>query len=91
MRSAKRWTTSKLGRTGLEVSRICLGCMSYGDPGAGLPRPGRCDEDDSRPFIKQALEAGINFFDTANVYSHGTQRGDRRPRAARISRDAKKW
>ena len=61
----------KLGRTGLKVSRICLGCMSYGDPG---PRhhPGRSTKDESRPFIKQALELGINFFDTANVYSDGT-------------------
>lgn len=61
----------KLGRTGLEVSRICLGCMSYGVPERGnhtwsLP------EEQSRPFIRQALEAGINFFDTANVYSDGT-------------------
>jgi aryl-alcohol dehydrogenase-like predicted oxidoreductase len=60
-----------LGRTGLQVSRICLGCMSYGEPGRGnhawtLP------EDQSRPFIKRALEAGINFFDTANVYSDGS-------------------
>jgi len=61
----------KLGKTGLDVSRICLGCMSYGIPDRGnhlwtLP------EEESRPFIKQALEAGINFFDTANVYSDGT-------------------
>ncbi|WP_207478514.1 aldo/keto reductase [Arenibaculum pallidiluteum] len=61
----------KLGRTGLDVSRICLGCMSYGDPGRGnhawtLP------EEESRPFIRKALELGINFFDTANVYSAGT-------------------
>ncbi|HTH99995.1 MAG TPA: aldo/keto reductase [Acidisoma sp.] len=61
----------KLGKTGLDVSRICLGCMSYGIPDRGnhlwtLP------EDESRPFIRQALEAGINFFDTANVYSDGT-------------------
>jgi aryl-alcohol dehydrogenase-like predicted oxidoreductase len=61
----------KLGRTGLEVSRLCLGCMSYGVPERGnhswsLP------EEESRPFIKKALELGINFFDTANVYSDGT-------------------
>jgi 1-deoxyxylulose-5-phosphate synthase len=62
---------TRLGRTGLEVSRICLGCMSYGDPARGnhswsLP------EDESRPFLKQALELGITFFDTANVYSDGS-------------------
>ncbi|WP_354548127.1 aldo/keto reductase [Kaistia defluvii] len=62
---------TRLGRTGLEVSRLCLGCMSYGDPARGnhawtLP------EAESRPFIRKALELGINFFDTANVYSDGS-------------------
>lgn len=62
---------TRLGRTGLEVSRLCLGCMSYGDPARGnhawtLP------EAESRPFIKKALDLGINFFDTANVYSDGS-------------------
>jgi 1-deoxyxylulose-5-phosphate synthase len=61
----------RLGRTGLEVSRICLGCMSYGDPARGA-HAWSLPEDQSRPFIKKALEAGINFFDTANVYSDGT-------------------
>jgi 1-deoxyxylulose-5-phosphate synthase len=61
----------KLGRTGLEVSRICLGCMSYGSPGQGN-HAWSLGEDESRPFIKRALEAGINFFDTANRYSLGT-------------------
>jgi 1-deoxyxylulose-5-phosphate synthase len=61
----------RLGRTGLEVSRICLGCMSYGVPERGS-HPWTLDEESSRPFIKKALEAGINFFDTANVYSDGT-------------------
>lgn len=61
----------KLGRTGLEVSRICLGCMSYGIPDRG-PHPWTLDEEQSCPFIRQALEMGINFFDTANVYSDGT-------------------
>ena len=61
----------KLGRTGLDVSRLCLGCMSYGEPGRGnhawtLP------EAESRPFLRKALDLGINFFDTANVYSDGT-------------------
>lgn len=61
----------KLGRTGLDVSRICLGCMSYGVPERGNHR-WVLPEDESRPFIKRALELGINFFDTANVYSDGT-------------------
>ncbi|WP_375423830.1 aldo/keto reductase [uncultured Friedmanniella sp.] len=60
-----------LGSTGLQVSRVCLGCMSFGEPDRGnhswtLP------EDQSRPLIRQAVEAGINFFDTANVYSAGS-------------------
>jgi aryl-alcohol dehydrogenase-like predicted oxidoreductase len=61
----------KLGRTGLEVSKICLGCMSYGVPDRGT-HPWTLDEDASRPFLRRALELGINFFDTANVYSDGT-------------------
>jgi 1-deoxyxylulose-5-phosphate synthase len=61
----------KLGRTGLDVSRICLGCMSYGVAERGN-HSWTLDEEASRPFIKRALEAGINFFDTANVYSDGT-------------------
>src|ERR1700726_1503436 len=60
----------KLGRTGLEVSRICLGCMSYGVPDQGN-HAWSIDEAESRPFIKRALEGGINFFDTANRYSLG--------------------
>nr|WP_275542159.1 aldo/keto reductase [Fimbriiglobus ruber] len=55
----------------MKVSRICLGCMSYGVPERGT-HPWSLDEAASRPFIKQALDAGINFFDTANVYSDGT-------------------
>ncbi|ACK52242.1 aldo/keto reductase [Methylocella silvestris BL2] len=62
---------ARLGRTGLEVSRICLGCMTYGVPGRG-PHRWTLDEDASRPLIRQALESGVNFFDTANVYSDGT-------------------
>ncbi|HZT64795.1 MAG TPA: aldo/keto reductase [Acidimicrobiales bacterium] len=61
----------KLGRTGLEVSAICLGCMSYGEPDRG-GHPWSLDEEASRPFIERALEKGINFFDTANVYSLGS-------------------
>lgn len=62
---------SRLGNTGLRVSRICLGCMSYGVPERG-PHAWTLTEDESRPHIKRALEVGINFFDTANVYSDGT-------------------
>lgn len=61
----------KLGTTGLEVSRICLGCMSYGVPERGT-HPWSLNEQESRPFIRKALELGINFFDTANIYSDGT-------------------
>jgi len=59
----------RLGSTGLMVSRVCLGCMSYGLPGEG--NPWVLNEEQSRPYIKRDLEAGINFFDTANVYSGG--------------------
>jgi aryl-alcohol dehydrogenase (NADP+) len=62
---------TKLGSTGLDVSRICLGCMSYGEPDRGA-HPWSLSEADSRPFLKAALDAGINFFDTANVYSAGS-------------------
>jgi 1-deoxyxylulose-5-phosphate synthase len=61
----------KLGSTGLDVSPICLGCMSYGDPARG-PHPWSLDEETSRPFFRRAIEAGINFFDTADVYSAGS-------------------
>lgn len=61
----------KFGNTGMDVSRICLGCMSFGEA-----RPGWhqwvLDEEHSRPVIKRALELGINFFDTANIYANGT-------------------
>ena len=61
----------KFGRTGLEVSPLCLGCMTYGTPDRGA-HAWTLDEAASRPLIKQALELGINFLDTANVYSDGT-------------------
>ncbi len=61
----------RLGSTGLKVSRLCLGCMTYGVPERGA-HPWSLDEEKSRPFIKRALELGINFFDTANTYSDGT-------------------
>ena len=63
--------TVKLGSTGLEVSRLCLGCMSYGVPERGT-HPWTLGETESRPFLKRALDLGFNFFDTANVYSDGT-------------------
>jgi aryl-alcohol dehydrogenase-like predicted oxidoreductase len=61
----------RFGQTGLKVSRICLGCMTYGVPERGA-HPWSLNEESSRPFIKHALELGINFFDTANTYSDGT-------------------
>src|SRR4051794_2248032 len=61
---------TRLGNTGLQVSRICLGCMSFGDPAEG--RPWVLDEEAARPIFTAALEAGITFFDTANVYGAGT-------------------
>ena len=61
---------TRLGSTGLEVSRICLGCMSFGDPTRG--REWSLPEEESRPIIRKAFESGINFFDTANVYATGS-------------------
>lgn len=58
----------RFGQTGLEVSRLCLGCMTYGDP---TWRPWVLDEEAARPFLRAAWEAGINFFDTADMYSLG--------------------
>ena len=60
----------RLGNSGLKVSRLCLGCMSFGQPTENWSWV--LNEEESRPYIKRALEAGINFFDTANVYSNGT-------------------
>jgi aryl-alcohol dehydrogenase-like predicted oxidoreductase len=62
---------ANLGRTGLKVSRLCLGCMSFGVPERGA-HPWTLDAQASRPIIRRALEAGIDFFDTANAYSDGT-------------------
>jgi len=61
---------TKLGTTGLDVSRLCLGCMTYGVPDRGN-HAWTLDEEASRPILRHAIEAGINFFDTANVYSDG--------------------
>ena len=69
---------ARLGNTGLKVSRICLGCMTYGTP---KWRDWVLDEEASRPFIRRALEAGINFFDTADMYSDGASEEVTRPRA----------
>ena len=60
---------ARLGSTGMKVSRICLGCMGFGDP--EWVHKWVLNEENSRPIIKKALEMGINFFDTANVYSIG--------------------
>lgn len=60
----------KLGQTGLDVSKICLGCMSFGDPDIWM-HDWLLDEEESRKIIKKALDLGINFFDTANIYSLG--------------------
>ncbi|MBN3840603.1 aldo/keto reductase [Burkholderia sp. Ac-20349] len=58
----------RLGRSGLKVSKLCLGCMTYGDPSW---RPWVATEETARPFIRSALDAGVNFFDTADIYSGG--------------------
>ena len=60
----------RFGASGMKVSRMCIGCMSYGAPNEQWPWA--LNEEQSRPFIQRALELGINFFDTANVYSGGT-------------------
>ena len=60
-----------LGNTGLEISPICLGCMTFGAPERG-DHPWTLPEQQSRPLIRKAIEMGINFFDTANAYSDGT-------------------
>jgi 1-deoxyxylulose-5-phosphate synthase len=62
---------TKLGHTGMDVSRICLGCMGFGDAQRWVHQ-WVLNEENSRPIIKKALDLGINFFDTANVYSIGT-------------------
>ena len=60
-----------LGSTGLKVSKLCLGCMTFGVPERG-DHPWTLPEAQSRPLIRQAIDLGINFFDTANAYSDGT-------------------
>ena len=64
--------TVKLGNTGLDVSPICLGAMSFGTAEGWTHNDWALDEDASRTIIKRALELGVNFFDTANAYAYGT-------------------
>jgi len=76
-----------LGKTGLKVSRICLGAMTYGTPEW---RPWVLTEEQGRPFYRRAIEAGINFFDTADMYSRGVSEEvlGRSLRALDVGRDA---
>ena len=62
----------KLGNTGMDVSPICLGCMSFGSAEGWVHNQWALDEEDSRAVIKRALDLGVNFFDTANVYAYGS-------------------
>jgi aryl-alcohol dehydrogenase-like predicted oxidoreductase len=62
----------RLGNTGLKVSRLALGCMSYGDPTTARAHRWALDDDAAQPFLRQAIELGITFWDTANTYQHGT-------------------
>jgi aryl-alcohol dehydrogenase-like predicted oxidoreductase len=62
---------TRLGKTGLQVSRLCLGCMTFGEPLRG-PHEWTLDEEKTRPILVKAIESGINFFDTANMYSDGS-------------------
>ena len=63
---------TRLGATGLKISRLALGCMSYGDPTTEAPTSGRWTRTTPQPFFRQAVELGITFWDTANVYQAGT-------------------
>src|SRR6266581_660601 len=95
---------TKLGNTGMDVSRICLGCMGFGDAERWIHK-WVLNEANSRPIIKKALELGINFFDTANVYSIGkseeilgralklreSRRGRDRHQAARQNARGTEW
>jgi 1-deoxyxylulose-5-phosphate synthase len=63
---------AQLGNTGLKVSRLALGCMSYGDPTTPGAHEWSLNDDEAQPFFLQAVELGITFWDTANVYQHGT-------------------
>src|SRR6476660_6743199 len=63
---------TRLGSTGLKVSRLALGCMSYGDPTTPDAHPWALTEDEAQPFFRQAVDLGVTFWDTANVYQRGT-------------------
>jgi len=63
---------TRLGSTGLTVSRLALGCMSYGDPTTPNAHPWALNDNAAQPFFRQAVELGVTFWDTANVYQHGT-------------------
>src|SRR6476646_4181049 len=69
-RSTMEYT--RLGNTGLKVSRLALGCMSYGDPTTPDAHPWALTEDKAQPFFRQAVDLGVTFWDTANVYQRGT-------------------
>jgi len=75
----------KLGSTGLDISPIAIGAMTYGEPDRGHPA-WSLGEDDSRPLIKHALDTGINFFDTRQHVLAGLQRGDPGPRTEGLRR-----
>jgi 1-deoxyxylulose-5-phosphate synthase len=62
----------RLGRTGLRISRIALRCMSYGDPTSTSAHLWSLDDEDAQPFLRQAVELGVTFWGTANVYQRGT-------------------
>jgi aryl-alcohol dehydrogenase-like predicted oxidoreductase len=70
----------RLGNSGLKVSRLALGCMSYGDPTTLNAHPWALTEEDAQPFFRQAVELGVTFWDTANVYSSA------RPRRSWVAR-----
>jgi aryl-alcohol dehydrogenase-like predicted oxidoreductase len=81
----------RLGETGLKVSRIALGCMSYGDPKSTSAHLWSLDDEAAQPFFRQAVELGVTLWDTANVYQHGTSeelvgRGDHAVRPPRGDR-----
>jgi aryl-alcohol dehydrogenase-like predicted oxidoreductase len=72
MQETDRMEQTFLGSTGLRISRLALGCMSYGDPTTERAHEWALADDDAQPFFRQAIELGINFWDTANVYQAGT-------------------
>ena len=77
---------ARLGSTGMKVSRLCLGCMGFGDAERWTHK-WVLNEENSRPIIQKALEMGINFFDTANVYANGTRLSSPPRCSARCARD----